>query len=334
MRKICKMAGIACLGLLLSTQNSNAQTADFENLILSPESYWDGSDLSGLHNNGEFYSEFTSSDCIFPNLYDTTWGAPGYWLGGFAYSNMTDTITSGVGNQYSARAGSGENSSNYVVSQNNSSIKINNIAGYNAITLSVNNSTYAYNSMRDGDAFAKKFGGPTGDDPDWFKLTIKAYSSGNYLDSLDFYLADFRFSNNSLDYIIKDWSNITLPPTSNPIDSVYFELSSSDTGTWGMNTPGFFCIDNISLSISSNVNELSQADFSLYPNPTTTLLNISNSEVIQSINIIDMNGKNVMNVSTNKTGKIKIDVADLISGVYFIQVTTKNKTQIQKFIKQ
>jgi hypothetical protein len=32
--------------------------------------------------------------------------------------------------------------------------------------------------MRDGDGFGKKFGGTTGMDPDWFKLTIKGYSGG------------------------------------------------------------------------------------------------------------------------------------------------------------
>ena len=202
------MAGLACLGLLLSIQNNNAQVADFENLTLQPDTFWDGSDMSGTHNAGTFTSIFTSGDFTFPNVFDTTWGAPGYWLSGFAYSNMTDSVTSGVGNKYSSRAGGGENSSNYAVSQNNSSFNINNFSGFNAIQFSITNSTYAYNSMRDGDAFAKKFGGVSGNDPDWFKVTIKAYSNGNFQDSLDFFLADFRFANNSQDYIIKDWNNI------------------------------------------------------------------------------------------------------------------------------
>jgi hypothetical protein len=41
---------------------------------------------------------------------------------------------------------------------------------FNGQGVYVTNTTYAYNSMRDGDMFAKKFGGPTGNDPDWYKL--------------------------------------------------------------------------------------------------------------------------------------------------------------------
>src|SRR4051794_38740291 len=37
----------------------------------------------------------------FPCIYDTSYG--GIWSRGFAYSNMTDSITSGYMNQYSAK---------------------------------------------------------------------------------------------------------------------------------------------------------------------------------------------------------------------------------------
>ena len=59
--------------------------------------------------------------------------------------------------------------------------------------------------MRDGDAFSKKFGGASGDDPDWFKLTITGNdSTGASVGSVDFYLADYRSSTNSLAYIVSD----------------------------------------------------------------------------------------------------------------------------------
>ena len=50
----------------------------------------------------------------FPCYYDTAFG--GYWSSGFAYSNMTDTVTSGFMNEYSAKTGIGYNGSpNYAV---------------------------------------------------------------------------------------------------------------------------------------------------------------------------------------------------------------------------
>lgn len=334
MRKFYKHSIILGLGLMLSSTNITAQTADFENLTLPAESYWDGSDLSGTHNNGEFHSEFTSGDFTFPNVFDTTWGAPGYWLGGFAYSNMTDTTTSGVGNKYSAKAGSGENSTNYIVGSNNSSIIINNTGGNNVVIFSITNSTYTYNSMRDGDAFAKKFGGPTGNDPDWFKITFKAYSNNFYMDSSELYLADFRFADNTQDYILKNWTPFSIPPTSNPIDSLYFELSSSDIGTWGMNTPAFFCLDNILLTIFDGTEEHNQNNFSFYPNPTTSVLNIKSVDAIESAKVIDITGKTILTIAGNNQNIMQISVAELNAGVYFIQLNSKGTTSVQKFIKQ
>ncbi len=321
------------LGLMLSLTNIKAQfIADFENLTLPAESYWDGSDLSGTHNNGEFHSEFTSGDFTFPNVYDTTWGAPGYWLGGFAYSNMTDSVTSGPGNKYSSKAGRGYNSSNYVVSSNNSYITNNGMSLGSNLSFYISNSTYAYNSMRDGDAFAKKFGGPTGNDPDWFKVTIKTFGLGSPTSiDFDFYLADFRFSDNSQDYILEDWVFVDFGFCI--FDSLYFELSSSDTGTWGMNTPAFFCLDDI-FEISLSIDELNSSKFSFYPNPTSSVLNIKSVDVIESAKVIDITGKTMLTFAGNNQNQLQIGVAELNSGVYFIQLSSKGTTTVQKFIKQ
>ena len=56
----------------------------------------------------------------------------------------------------------------------------------------VTNSTYAAISMRDGDQFAKKFGGESGDDPDFFRLVAHGYKDGSLTDSVEFFLADYQ----------------------------------------------------------------------------------------------------------------------------------------------
>ncbi|MDP2337269.1 MAG: DUF4465 domain-containing protein, partial [Bacteroidota bacterium] len=62
----------------------------------------------------------------------------------------------------------------------------------------VTNSTYAYLSMKNGDPFAKKFGGPSGNDNDWLILTIEGFDSGNKLTGkVETFLADFAFSFNT-----------------------------------------------------------------------------------------------------------------------------------------
>ena len=51
-------------------------------------------------------------------------------------------------------------------------------AGMDPASVRLTNTTFAALSMRDGDAFAKQFGGVSGDDPDWFLLTIDGLDAG------------------------------------------------------------------------------------------------------------------------------------------------------------
>ena len=336
MRKKMKLASSAFLGLMLSATYINAQTvSDFENLNLSTNSYWNGSDYSGTHINGAFHSTFNSGTAIFPNVYDTAWGAPGYWSEGFSYSNVTDSSTSGFGNLHASKAGSGyNNSDNYIVAQNNAVIHLSGLAQNNTVTgVFVTNSTYAANSMRDGDAFAKQFGGATGNDPDWFLLTIKGYSNGNITtDSVDFYLADYRFVNNNQDYIVKQWEWVNLTSLGN-VDSLIFTLSSSDTGQWGMNTPAFFCMDNFNDQLV-NVNELAKNNtVTFYPNPTNNFLTIASEVTLNSIELVDITGKTIL-VENNFIDKnYIIDLSAFANGIYFVKYSSENQTAIKKVIK-
>ncbi len=114
-------------------------------------------------------------------------------------------------------------------------------------SLMVTNTTYAALSMRDGDSFAKKFGGADGNDPDFLLLTITGKNSaGAAIGTVEFYLADYRFADNSLDYIVDDWIQVDLSPIAHA-RSLEFAVSSSDVGPFGINTPAFFAVDEITL---------------------------------------------------------------------------------------
>jgi len=206
--------------------------------------YWNGSDGSG---------GFISGDVWFTNQYTS-----GFWSG-WAYSNTKDTTTPGPTNQYSAITGGGVNgSSNYGIAYISSwtgdhaqlyfGINSGNYAQQVAGAY-ITNTTYAYLSMKNGDQFAKKFGGEDGTDPDWFKLTIYGLDSNyermsdNYV---EFYLADYRFDDPSQDYIVDEWVWVDLSSLG-PVYSLEFDLSSSDVGAYGMNTPAYFAMDNLTL---------------------------------------------------------------------------------------
>lgn len=253
--------------LLFSTLYSGiAQTySDFDNLPLSPNSFYNGSDLSG---------GFSSGNAFFFNDYNTTWQS---WSG-FSYSNMTDSTTAGFTNQYSAITASGfNNSTTYAVGVDYGSAIVRLTGSSKGKIVSgayITNATYAYLSMRDGDMFAKKFGGNSGNDPDWFKLTVKGWHNGVEVPSRpSLYLADFRFADNAQDYILRNWTWFDLSALGN-VDSFQFLLTSSDTGQFGMNTPAYFCLDRLICSDYSNQAPVANADYAEVLLNTDTTINV------------------------------------------------------------
>jgi alpha-tubulin suppressor-like RCC1 family protein len=68
----------------------------------------------------------------------------------------------------------------------------------------------------------------------------------------------------------------------------------------------------------------------IYPNPTSDQLTITSSN-ITNVKIIDISGQVLKTITTNLNN---IDVSDLITGIYFIQLITKEGIIIKKFIKQ
>jgi hypothetical protein len=71
--------------------------------------------------------------------------------------------------------------------------------------------------------------------------------------------------------------------------------------------------------------------FSIYPNPVSNQLNISTPFEIQKLVIYDVTGKQVKYQEGNTTA---IDVQDLKSGFYLLEVTINDKKEVSKFIKQ
>ena len=248
-KKWKKIMALAAIMLLLGSLPVMAAVATFDDLSLAPESHYGGagSGVTTGFTDGDAYFEHDSEDYVWS---------------GFSYSNHTDTTTPGYHNQFSAITGGGVNgSANYAVSfvpldwQSGTYESMPTTVSFGAVTgedygttisgMYVTNTTYAYLSMLNGDGFAKNFGGTTGDDPDWFKLSVKGITTAGTLTSaIDFYLADFRFADNSQDYIINDWTWLDLSGLGD-VAGLQFSLTSSDTGAYGMNTPSYFAMDDL-----------------------------------------------------------------------------------------
>ena len=240
-----KMKSIAVAGILASASivTATASVIDFDDLTVP---------LSGYENGEHLTGAFTSRGAGFNNFYDETFGP---YFEGFAYSMKGDTTTAGYLNQYSVFTGGGSDANGVAVPGNVFGVGF---VGFTVpaislapdqsrpLSLRVTNTTYAALSMTNGDGFSKKFGGLSGNDPDFFKMTVSALDASDALiGTLEVYLADFRFANNSLDYILRDWTEVDLTSFGDGVNELRFTLASSDNGQFGINTPAYFAIDNV-----------------------------------------------------------------------------------------
>ncbi|MDO1501449.1 T9SS type A sorting domain-containing protein [Winogradskyella maritima] len=89
--------------------------------------------------------------------------------------------------------------------------------------------------------------------------------------------------------------------------------------------------DNCPPLPSLSINDFSSIHFRLYPNPTTSLLNIESLQDIKQVNVYSITGKVLKTIKNSKA----IDVSDLMTGVYFVQITGKNgAVSKSKFLKK
>jgi hypothetical protein len=119
-----------------------------------------------------WFRGFVSGNVFFINHFDAQYNS---WSG-FAYTNHTDTITKDFSNQYSSIFGKGaEGSQKYGVFYFTGVPDTLVFSVPEKVTdIAFCNSAYAYHSIKYGNQFCKKFGGATGNDQDWFKLTLTA----------------------------------------------------------------------------------------------------------------------------------------------------------------
>lgn len=307
--------------LLLTPLFAQGQTITFDDLPLPGPN----TDYTQTIDTGNY---FFSVDSWTENKF---YGRKESWGGysGFTYSNVKDSVTEGSANDKAAFPAIGaQGTEQYAIAYgSNYGMHVDLYIGVKPTeyahvwNMYITNSTYAVRSMENGDDFAKKFGGEDGTDPDWFLLTIKGYNfSDASVDSVEFYLADFRSEDPSEDYIVKDWRFVSLESLG-AIDSLSFSLSSSDNGEFGMNTPAYFCIDQVDVEfVGSITDKYKDLDAAIYPNPVADMLYIRSDDPV-NIKIADISGKVVLSAPSSQY----IDVSNLQPGVYLVSLSDKTE---------
>ncbi len=75
------------------------------------------------------------------------------------------------------------------------------------------------------------------------------------------------------------------------------------------------------------------SEFTVYPNPASNMLNVitNGADAIKSIRLIDITGKSILS-QTVSSSQTSIDVSDISTGMYFLQVESTSGKSIRKII--
>ena len=314
--------------LLLGASTQAQQLIDFESVTLTPESADNGS-----AGNGDFL--LGTDQVRFSNNYDATWGS---WSG-YAISNYTDVTTAGWGNQYSVYTGIGfDNSSNYAVGYGTGQISCENQYQY-IVSFKMTNTTYAALSMRDGDGYGKQFGSPNNADgvadgtngEDFYRAWVICEDfAQTQKDSVEVLLADYRFADNTQDYIVDQWLDINVQNLGFEVNKIEIRVESTDNDpVYGIKTPSYYAIDNVQTAFPIGIEEVEMLKVTAFPNPVKDFLKVEGEAGL--LMIADLNGSVILSEIHNGTSNL--DLSNLSNGVYILSVTNDTGKFAQKIVK-
>lgn len=106
----------------------------------------------------------------------------------------------------------------------------------------------------------------------------------------------------------------------------------NSTGQLGNSSTSHLSPGQVNCNILST-NHIDLRLITIHPNPTSNMLNLANAEniTIESLKVIDVTGKILLQQTGNTT---QLDVQQLPTGMYFLEVAASAAKQHYKFIKE
>lgn len=111
--------------------------------------------------------------------------------------------------------------------------------------------------------------------------------------------------------------------------------TTGNNGTYALAANRYLNFTDLTLATTSN--ELVNNRFYVYPNPVTSVLHITNLDQTQTISrleIVSLQGRLLLEQNSLDTNTTHVDIATLPQGMYFCKITSNNKAQTIKFLKQ
>ena len=276
---------------------------------------------------------FQVSGVYFNHVHDF-----GYWIEGFSYTNKYDSTDGTFSNLYGVVPYHGRSQSAvYTVGQTRGVVTL--TAPQSTVNgFYVTNTTFASKTIRYGSQYSRKFGDTTGTGsgttiaqgqyPDYFKLIVHGWKSGlQKPDSAVFFLADYRTSS---DVIVGDWQFMNTSSLG-AVDSLIFTLRSTDNGQFGMNTPGFFAIDDVQVTLPNpaGVTTARENGFVVWPQPFSESISVRVDGAC-ALRLLDLQGRIVA-----AAGSADMQAPDgLAPGTYLLEINAANAVHRVKVVKQ
>ena len=191
-----------------------------------------------------------------------------------------------------------------------------------------------------------------------YSMTVNVNTDGNWLNQIRVWI-DWNQNcifDDTEEYDLGTAQNVVNGPTSNsglaivvPNDAVlgnttmritnkFFEVPTPCEVTDGSGGSVDAEVEDYTLNVMAplSIDEFGLNSISIYPNPTTNVLNISlsNSDLPDGYKIYNMLGQTLSQKVISNVSDLSVNTANLSNGMYFIQITREGNTVSLPFIKK
>lgn len=131
------------------------------------------------------------------------------------------------------------------------------------------------------------------------------------------------------------WHRLSVPfikdgPCNDP-RYILFTITTNEVPGQGSDNDDLF-VDDIELIYNPNQTEENLTDCQEYPNPCPCLLHINSETTVKFVTVYDLSGKQWRNVVAD-SASLTIDLGDLPTGVYLIQLDFGDKKAVRRIMK-
>jgi hypothetical protein len=125
-------------------------------------------------------------------------------------------------------------------------------------------------------------------------------------------------------YKINLKSNLPVGTQIDNTANIYFDYNSAIVTNTTLNT----------LQAATGIQNFNSGLFEVYPNPSNGVVKVNSSNMISKITVINVLGEIVKSITADSK-QVTVDLTDLKSNVYFLQITdANNQTSIKKIVKE